>query len=236
MNWPAAVSTEPKRRRRQEYGHEAALARSSQARFALIAREQDAQQPPDRRLSARIEARQEIDSLVARALDFIQSDEFGEWFERMTDASVEPWRARCLSAVRNWARHPSLSRPTPLRVLRYEILSIIEIYQRSNAVRRLGWSEELRSCRDGARRRRLIQRLATPPWVDQAAMVAIYERCRARTRESGVAHHVDHVVPIQGRMVCGLHVPWNLRVMPASDNVRKSNRFDPNEAVAQPIP
>lgn len=234
MIWPTpeSVSIKPKARRRQKFGIEATDARIEQVRYARIAREQDAAKLPDRKAAARMAARQQVDSAVANALDFIQSDEFAKWFERLTDAQIGPWRAHCVDAVENWARHPALARPSPLRALRYEILSIIETYQRANAVRRLGWVEELRFCRDPARRRRLVQRLATPSWVDQGAIVAIYERCREQARQTGIAHDVDHIVPILGRKVCGLHVPWNLRVIPAVDNRRKSNHFDDEKVTA----
>lgn len=52
------------------------------------------------------------------------------------------------------------------------------------------------------------------------------------TEETGVQHEVDHMVPIAGKNVCGLHVPWNLRVIPRLDNIRKSNKLDHDLAIS----
>lgn len=47
---------------------------------------------------------------------------------------------------------------------------------------------------------------------------------------TGVAHHVDHIHPLRGEGFTGLHVPWNLRVIPAHDNVSKGNRLPEKDA------
>lgn len=71
-----------------------------------------------------------------------------------------------------------------------------------------------------------IQR--TPLWldkVDHAEIEFTYVWCAA-LRSCGLDYHVDHIVPLQGKAVSGLHVPWNLQVIPAVSNLRKNNRWD----------
>ena len=59
---------------------------------------------------------------------------------------------------------------------------------------------------------------ATPTWVQTEALYAIYEN-----RPAG--YHVDHIVPLKGKTVCGLHVPWNLQYLPAVENLKKGNKL-----------
>lgn len=76
-------------------------------------------------------------------------------------------------------------------------------------------------------RRKKVMR-ATPPWLtaeDRAKISATYFLAVETADVTGVDHHVDHIVPIAGRTVCGLHVPWNLRVIPAAENLSKSNKL-----------
>lgn len=78
-----------------------------------------------------------------------------------------------------------------------------------------------------ARRAAKIKR--TPVWLtefDLLKMKCLYQVAAMRTRESGYAWHVDHIVPLQGGFVSGLHVPSNLRVIPAVDNLRKNNQYE----------
>jgi len=67
-----------------------------------------------------------------------------------------------------------------------------------------------------------------PNWLtkeDKEYIKCLYQLSAMRSRESGVKWNVDHVVPLQGENVSGLHVPWNLQVIPASDNFKKNNKF-----------
>lgn len=73
------------------------------------------------------------------------------------------------------------------------------------------------------------QRCATPPWADFKEIRRFYCLAERLTRTTGVAHHVDHVVPLKSELVCGLHTQHNLRVITASDNLSKGNSFDPDK-------
>jgi hypothetical protein len=74
--------------------------------------------------------------------------------------------------------------------------------------------------------KRFLQRaMATPKWVDQDAILMIYHEAAAR-REAGETVVVDHVIPIRGTDVCGLHVPWNLKIIDRTLNALKSNKSD----------
>tara|TARA_R110002020_G_scaffold148803_3_gene324877 strand:+ start:1464 stop:1964 length:501 start_codon:yes stop_codon:yes gene_type:complete len=70
---------------------------------------------------------------------------------------------------------------------------------------------------------------ATPKWLNEEQKYEIesfYALSRALRIISGVKHHVDHIIPLQGENVCGLHVPWNLQVLTAYDNMSKGNSYD----------
>lgn len=79
------------------------------------------------------------------------------------------------------------------------------------------------------RLRNIHKQCAKPLWASDEAIAAIYEESKRRTLETGIPHCVDHVIPLRGRLVCGLHVETNLQVLTVSENARKQNKFQPME-------
>lgn len=75
-----------------------------------------------------------------------------------------------------------------------------------------------------------------PPWVAIADLVPFYAEALRRTRETGIAHEVDHYYPLLGETVCGLHVPANVRVITAAANLEKGNRLPADAETWPPFP
>ena len=66
----------------------------------------------------------------------------------------------------------------------------------------------------------------TPSWLtkeDLAEIEDIYRMAKRRSEVEGIEYHVDHIIPLQGRNISGLHVPSNLQILRATENLRKSN-------------
>ena len=97
---------------------------------------------------------------------------------------------------------------------------------------RIGKFQKAKICEVTARRK-AKKLLATPKWLSASDLIAIkckYSLATMFTTYSGVAHAVDHIVPLQGKTVCGLHVPWNLKVITALDNLKKGNKLQGDSA------
>lgn len=95
---------------------------------------------------------------------------------------------------------------------------------------RLAWRNWRDSNRDVVRRlkaqRRATLKCAAVAWADPKAIRSIYARALHLSMTTGVEHHVDHIVPLQHPLVCGLHVEHNLRAIPKRDNQRKYNKLE----------
>lgn len=75
-------------------------------------------------------------------------------------------------------------------------------------------------------RRRAAERKAIPSWSERDKIKVVYEKARWLSTITGLNYHVDHIIPIQGKDVCGLHVWSNLQILEASLNCSKQDKYD----------
>ena len=147
-------------------------------------------------------------------------------------------REKCAAAIVAW------SKVNPEKVKEYarrtkvknkiKILAANKLYVKNNPeVRRAStraWRQKNKpySCAQSVKRH-AAKLHRTPSWLttdDHWFIGEIYELAALRTKMFGFAWHVDHIIPLQGKNVSGLHVPLNLRVIPGAENVRKSNQYE----------
>lgn len=83
-------------------------------------------------------------------------------------------------------------------------------------------------------KRRSAQLNATPAWLTKEQeddIKSMYVLAKKFEKLCNVEYHVDHIVPLAGKDVCGLHVPWNLQLLPASINLAKGNKYNGKETL-----
>ena len=92
-----------------------------------------------------------------------------------------------------------------------------------------GWSNLNKNKRASSEAKRRATKLnATPNWLTKKQLLEIsnlYWLAKDLKAVTGNDYHVDHIIPLRGKNICGLHVPWNLQVLPADINIRKGNRL-----------
>ena len=101
-------------------------------------------------------------------------------------------------------------------------LEVKRVYQKAWKERNTVW------VRADTKARRRKHRLATPKWLtrEQKGQIReLYKIAITMTKTTGEQYVVDHIVPLRSEFVGGLHVPWNLRVIPRQENLLKSNKL-----------
>jgi 5-methylcytosine-specific restriction endonuclease McrA len=107
-----------------------------------------------------------------------------------------------------------------------------DFHQRNKLVRLAAnrqWSVANKDKRRAAdARHKAAKRNATPAWADMQAIAAIYREAVNAEKLNGMRMHVDHIVPLQHSLVCGLHCEANLRVISGPKNESKKNYWWPD--------
>lgn len=132
------------------------------------------------------------------------------------------WRQRQRDLERDGLLPPERLRK--LRASRRRAVARVKQWQHENYGRRRLYSLQWEA-KHGRRHGRGLHR---PAWADKGKIAAIYAESKRLTRETGRPHHVDHVVPLNNKLVSGLHVEFNLVVAKARANMVKGNRFWPD--------
>lgn len=95
------------------------------------------------------------------------------------------------------------------------------------------WLRENRDwCAARAAKHRAQKIRATPAWANEVAITELYAAAQAMSALSGKTYHVDHIVPLRSKRVCGLHCEANLQILSGAENQRKSNRIWPDMPLA----
>src|SRR6267378_3222686 len=92
-----------------------------------------------------------------------------------------------------------------------------------NALMRAWMKNNRHKVNERCNRHRAHKVHATPKWANRFFLQEAYHLAVLRTRATGIKWHVDHIVPLNSKIVCGLHVEYNIRVIPALDNLKKGN-------------
>jgi hypothetical protein len=109
-------------------------------------------------------------------------------------------------------------------------MSMVDFAKRGGARKRL-LAGDVPAWISNSRRSRYIAQviLSAPPWVDRARLESLRAECVWVSEMSGVQHCLDHIVPLNHPRVCGLTVPWNLRIIPLKPNSSKGNYWCPEQ-------
>lgn len=114
-----------------------------------------------------------------------------------------------------------------------KLKKIQKTYYENNKIKfyennKIKWIESPHLVLEACRRRTAAKNNAIPKWADKKAIVSIYKKAKELTKQTGILHQVDHIVPIQSKLVSGLHVHQNLQVITLSQNAAKGNRWWPD--------
>jgi hypothetical protein len=146
-----------------------------------------------------------------------------EW-EKANTARVEYFRQYNQSEAGQKAKQEYYERNRETVIARAAARPLEEkrVFQKTWKNRNVLW------VRADTKNRRRKHRQASPSWLtrqQKSEMRELYKIAMTMTKTTGEKYVVDHIVPLRAETVCGLHVPWNLRVITQEENLKKSNKI-----------
>lgn len=172
------------------------------------------------------ETRKEIEKEAAKQRRLKDPEKYKEK-QRLADARY--YAKNTEKALERSRRYKELNRERcNSRSLKYRWENIEDIREQQRAYSKA--NKEKRAA--AVATRRALKKRAIPEWSKteeaKAEIKLVYLQCKQKSKETGIIHHVDHIVPLSSDRVCGLHCLDNLQIIPASDNQKKNNREWPD--------
>lgn len=135
--------------------------------------------------------------------------------------NLKIWRNENKEKEKEWRRAYVLSGKSAEACSRYREKNKEDVLNRTRAWRRRNPEKTY----EATARRSKMRKLAMPSWYKKEDVRPYYKAAEI-LRLLGFDYHVDHIIPIKNPIVCGLHTPDNLQLLPAFDNLSKGNKFE----------
>mgnify|MGYP000856613384 CR=1 FL=1 len=175
-------------------------------------------------------------ALTRKLADPVQRRRIRERENELHRASAERRAKKAAADKMRFQRHEVRERTRNQQRQRYRTMLKDDLaYVEARRERGAAWAKANKdrcNAKTAARRAARIQ--ATPPWLTaemHESVADFYARAQELSLMSEVRYEVDHIVPLNGESVCGLHVPWNLQILTREQNRQKSNRLEEEHGV-----
>lgn len=136
----------------------------------------------------------------------------------------DKFREYCISSPKKAATEARYYRANSIRILEYqkEYMDLNREGQRSRCIQYNKENPDVLNAINAKRRSAKLN--ATIIDSDLDNIKEVYFEAKRLEKLDGIKRHVDHIVPLQGKNVCGLHVSWNLQILTAEENMSKGNK------------